>query len=172
MSRDYEARIRTERIQLRELVDEVLELSMLRNFSAEFDIELNIAPDFFLYADRTIVHSIFKNLMENAFKYRKPEKKGKLRIKASGEGPMVAIRFVDNGIGIPRENLRKVFQIYTRLSERADGLGYGLYSVKRDVETIGGEILISSAVGIGTIIEIRLLKFLDETAFRARHEAT
>ena len=67
---------------------------------------------------------------------------------------MADILFEDNGIGVPKELLEKVFNMFFRANDRSDGAGLGLYIVKETVNKLNGTINMSSEVGEGTVFEI------------------
>ena len=104
------------------------------------------------------ISEIFRNLVSNAIKYRqidggaKPEIKIEIRTNAQ----QAEIVFSDNGIGIAKENLTKIFEMFYRATEQSDGSGIGLYIVKNAVEKLGGSISVDSKVGFGTTFTIIL----------------
>ncbi len=76
----------------------------------------------------------------------------------------IVIRISDNGVGIPRKNLRKIFEpFFTTKRGREEvrrGHGLGLHVCKQIIETLGGEVTVDSTEGVGTSFIIRLpLKF-------------
>ena len=104
------------------------------------------------------------NLLTNAAKYSPPQ--GQIRIETADTDGLAVIRISDSGMGIPRELLPNVFELFVqgrRTLDRAEGgLGVGLTIVKRLVEMHGGEITASSAGdGQGASFEIRLPLALD-----------
>ncbi|HET9054522.1 MAG TPA: HAMP domain-containing sensor histidine kinase, partial [Cyclobacteriaceae bacterium] len=66
------------------------------------------------------------------------------------------IIFSDNGIGIEKNDLAKIFEMFYRATIQSDGSGIGLYIVKNAVEKLGGSISVSSKVGFGTTFTIKL----------------
>lgn len=112
------------------------------------------------------ISEIFRNLVSNAIKYRqidggaKPEIKIEIRTNAQ----QAEIVFSDNGIGIAKENLTKIFEMFYRATEQSDGSGIGLYIVKNAVEKLGGTISVDSKVGFGTTFTIILPNRLAESA--------
>jgi signal transduction histidine kinase len=98
------------------------------------------------------------NLLNNAAKYTEPG--GEIRLSAGPEGDEVVIRVRDNGIGIPQENLKHVFDVFTH--DRGDahaqgGLGIGLVLVKGVVTLHGGSVEAhSDGPGCGSEFVLRL----------------
>jgi K+-sensing histidine kinase KdpD len=66
------------------------------------------------------------------------------------------IRIEDNGIGIDREHLDKIFLMFYRATESRSGSGLGLYIVKETIETLQGQIKVQSRIGEGTVFTISL----------------
>jgi len=100
---------------------------------------------------------ILSNLISNAIKYRKPDHpESYLDITAYLAPECIRITLADNGIGIRPEYLDKVFNMFFRATEKAEGSGLGLYIVKQTVEKLKGTIHVRSTYGGGTDMEITL----------------
>jgi signal transduction histidine kinase len=95
---------------------------------------------------------ILDNLVSNALKYRDPEKAEawvRLGLRASPEA--YEFRVSDNGVGMPRDERRQVFELFYRAAPtREAGLGVGLAVVKLLVEQSGGTLTVDSGEGQGT----------------------
>jgi two-component system phosphate regulon sensor histidine kinase PhoR len=98
------------------------------------------------------------NLVDNAIKYT-PEK-GTIHVGASIEDEFVLVEVTDNGIGIPAEDLSRVFERFYRVdrsrSREMGGTGLGLSIVKHVVQGHGGSIDVTSAPGQGTRFRLKL----------------
>jgi light-regulated signal transduction histidine kinase (bacteriophytochrome) len=104
--------------------------------------------------DETQLLQLFQNLIGNALKFRKRDVRPEVRIsskKKDGQEWTFSVR--DNGIGIEKQYLDQVFQIFHRLHSTAEypGTGIGLAICKRIVERHGGRIWLESKPGEGTI---------------------
>jgi signal transduction histidine kinase len=66
------------------------------------------------------------------------------------------MEFTDNGIGIDKAYISKVFDMFFRATQNNDGAGLGLYIVREAVEKLKGEIVIESEIGIGTSFKIQV----------------
>ncbi len=100
---------------------------------------------------------ILRNLFSNAIKYRRVDLKETLiYIDVDITKEHVNIRFSDNGIGISKENLTRIFEMFYRATEQADGSGIGLYIVKNAVDKLGGTISVESEPDNGTTFIITL----------------
>lgn len=109
------------------------------------------------YGDRWRISEVFRNLVSNAIKYRqiggaKPE----IKIEIVTTAEEATVIFSDNGIGIEKNDLAKIFEMFYRATVQSDGSGIGLYIVKNAVEKLGGSISVSSKVGFGTTFTIKL----------------
>ncbi|MEY4930231.1 MAG: hypothetical protein RI909_955 [Bacteroidota bacterium] len=114
-----------------------------------------IGGDF--YSDPWRVEEVFRNLISNAIKYRKVGNPShEISISIMIEQNEAIITFKDNGIGITRQNLNRVFEMFYRASEQSGGSGLGLYIVKNAVEKLRGRVSVNSEPGLYTIFEIVL----------------
>lgn len=109
------------------------------------------------HSDPWRIAEIFRNLVSNAIKYRRldnPETFITIVI-ASDEG-QCSIVFQDNGIGIDKVSLEKIFEMFYRASDQSEGSGLGLYIVKNAVDKLGGKVSVESELGRGTTFKITL----------------
>jgi len=112
-------------------------------------IQVDIAPDLYLYADRTALHDIFINLLSNAFKFT--DDGGQVSIIASQKDQTILIEIRDTGMGIPEDKLQKIFdEFYQVEGGKHGGTGLGLAIAKRLVEEHGGNIWVESQLGKGS----------------------
>lgn len=109
------------------------------------------------HSDPWRVEEIFRNLISNAIKYRRIDNPShEITITISIEQNEAIITFKDNGIGISKPNLNRVFEMFYRASEQSGGSGLGLYIVKNAVEKLRGRVTVGSEPGLYTIFEIIL----------------
>jgi signal transduction histidine kinase len=92
-------------------------------------------------------------LFENSIKYRRSEPL-KIHVSAHLQGEDWVVSVADNGIGIPKHDLHRVFEIFRRSGNvsGARGVGLGLSIVKRIIERHGGIIWLESVLGTGTTV--------------------
>jgi PAS domain S-box-containing protein len=115
-----------------------------------------------IIADEDKVDQILTNLLSNAIKYS--PNGGEIRVKAWEEDADHIVFYVsDQGMGIPKEHLSRVFEKFHRVdntdTRKQYGTGLGLYLVKHLVEAIhGGQIWVESEVGVGSTFYVRLPK--------------
>jgi signal transduction histidine kinase len=104
-------------------------------------------------ADSVRVKQVLLNLLSNALKYTK---KGGVNISTSSSGSMVIVTVKDTGIGIPEEDLDKVFEAFFQVDKsnnREDyGTGLGLSISKQLIELHGGQMWLDSKPGKGTSV--------------------
>ena len=150
--------IEKERIDFNAMIADVL--SNFQNFPGyekiKIHTELKHSADFF--SDRNLLYSIFQNLTENAIKYLDSRKEDNfLRIKIEVSKSGVECWFEDNGLGIRKEFLNKIFDIFFKSSENANSTGLGLFIVKTSVEKLNGTIEVQSEPGKGSIFHVKLV---------------
>ncbi len=121
---------------------------------------LHAPPTLEAYADANMVNFIFRNLLSNAIKFSQHEKQIKIEIYPSQDNKKVEIKVIDQGIGIPSQDLHKVFNreehFSTTGTSREKGTGFGLLLCKNFVERQGGEISLESQEGTGTTVSFNL----------------
>jgi PAS domain S-box-containing protein len=122
----------------------------------EADIKLELEPLADCYADRQQVTQIFSNLVDNAVKYRHPDRQGRIRISGRAEQGLICYCVDDNGIGIPPEHQKRVFNLFDRVGQQGKGEGIGLAIVKRMAERNGGSVRVESEPGKGTCFSVCL----------------
>jgi two-component system, OmpR family, phosphate regulon sensor histidine kinase PhoR len=112
-------------------------------------------------ADEEAVRQIVDNLIDNAIKYT-PEG-GQVRVSCQVQGDAVAVEVADTGIGIPHDDLPRIFERFYRVakarSRELGGTGLGLSIVKHLVQSIGGQITVASRVGAGTQFTVKLPRY-------------
>ncbi|HEX5170312.1 MAG TPA: PAS domain S-box protein [Cyclobacteriaceae bacterium] len=106
--------------------------------------------------DALLINIIASNIISNAYKYYNPEAKSYLRINIEINSLSASLSFKDNGIGIQKEHMDKIFHMFYRATDRSQGSGLGMYIVKQAVEKVNGSIIIKSTYGEGTEIRIIL----------------
>ncbi len=121
------------------------------------------AENSFVNVDEMHITNVFFNLLDNAIKYSKEDKAPEITISTAENGKNIEINFTDNGIGISKENQKKVFNKFYRVQKgnvhNVKGFGLGLSYVKRIIEEHKGKITIKSELNTGTRFEITLPKF-------------
>lgn len=118
--------------------------------------QMNPVNEFF--ANRDKLEQVIINIISNAVKYT-PEG-GRIEVFCGKLYSDVYIKVTDNGIGIPKENLPRIFERFYRVdkarSRETGGTGLGLAIAKQIIEEAGGRISIASEVGKGTEVTITI----------------
>lgn len=103
-------------------------------------------------ADSLWLEQVVENLLDNAIRYIK--KKGEVKIKIQPRRKKIYFEIQDNGVGIPKEEQKFIFQKFFRsanvLKHQTEGLGLGLHITKRILELLGGKIWFSSQENKGS----------------------
>jgi two-component system, OmpR family, phosphate regulon sensor histidine kinase PhoR len=104
------------------------------------------------------LEQVFVNLLDNAVKFNRPN--GEVQIEMRSKNGKVSILIGDTGIGIPSEDLPRVFERFYRVdkarSRAMGGTGLGLSIVKHAIEQMGGTIKVDSRLGEGSEFTIEL----------------
>jgi signal transduction histidine kinase len=111
-----------------------------------------------LLVDREALSQALNNLLDNAFKFSSSDREVEVHLKKDGEN--VVIEVADKGIGIPQDELEKIFdkfyQAKNAVKQSAKGTGLGLTLVKHTAEAHGGKALVKSKVGEGSTFSLIL----------------
>ena len=170
------------------LIDKVLQFSLLDGESGKFPVDfldvnellLPVAEIYTFHAQQrggdlildldaintwvrgNSIHlsNVFFNLLDNAVKYSKPGEPLQLAIRTKDEDGMICITIEDNGIGMEKKELKRVFDRFYRVSSgnkyEVRGFGLGLAYVTSVIRQCGGTINAESTLGVGTKMIIHL----------------
>lgn len=133
---------RHELIEFNEIVDDVILLQRKRGLPPRLSIQREVEQGIVFYSDQGLVRIVLENLIDNAIKFFNDSERITpfVEIKVKKEASTLIISVLDNGIGIHQAKPDKIFQMFSRASERSDTGGIGLYLTKTAVEKIGGRI--------------------------------
>jgi two-component system CheB/CheR fusion protein len=101
------------------------------------------------------LRSIMFNLISNAIKFKGSDAP-EITILTWKEADKIILSVRDNGLGIPKAGLDKIFDMYGRLKQDIEGQGIGLYLAKKIVNAAGGEIVVESEPGVGSDFMIHI----------------
>ena len=124
------------------------------------------AVDSAIYVDEVHFTNVIFNLMDNAIKYRKPDGPLNIVLSTWNDNERLYLSVKDNGIGIKKDNQKKIFEKFYRVHtgnvHDVKGFGLGLAYVKKIVDLHGGEIKVESEYGKGTSFIISLPKIVSK----------
>lgn len=161
------ATLKMKEVDANELISGVINIFRLKveKYNGTLDAELN-AEDPIVYVDEMHFTNVIFNLLDNAVKYKKPEGDLKLKVRTWNESGKLHISIEDNGIGIKKENLKKIFdkfyRVHTGNLHDVKGFGLGLAYVKKIITDHKGTIRAESELNVGTRFIIVLPLFKDE----------
>jgi signal transduction histidine kinase len=145
-------------IDLNELLSEAIEQIKNRYALSETAIEFDKSNPINLSGDRNELLVVFRNLLDNSVKYSEKEVKIFVTVQDLNE-KQVEIRVKDSGVGIPENELKRIFGRFYRLTGKAKGTGLGLFIVQSVVKKHGGKVFAESdGAGKGTTLVVRLPK--------------
>ncbi|MDF2672678.1 MAG: cell wall metabolism sensor histidine kinase WalK [Clostridiales bacterium] len=148
-----ESLINFEKINVNKAAEEIFYIMEPAANSKEISIKLELeSKEIFIYGDRDKFKQMMINLVDNGIKYT--NKGGKVKIKTLKLDKRVKIIITDNGIGIPKKNISRLFERFYRVdkgrSREMGGTGLGLAIVKHIVQLFDGKISVESSIGNGT----------------------
>lgn len=147
-------------VRLSDVVHDALAAFDAGTLQARSTVEVTVTPDLLVTGDRATLAQALVNLLTNAWKYTPADdKRIRLAVHALGRRH-VEIAVADNGIGIPREERRHIFEKFERgklaIERRTGGVGLGLATVRAIVRAHKGRIEVRSHPGSGSEFRIRL----------------
>jgi signal transduction histidine kinase len=117
-----------------------------------------------LSGDPLLLERILRNLIANAIRYTE---RGSVRVRCAAAADGMHIEVHDSGIGISEQHLPRIFEEYYQIGnsqrDRTNGLGLGLAIVQRLARLLGGDVSVSSTVGMGSCFSLLIpLKTRDD----------
>ena len=147
-----------EKVIVSDLIDSIYYLNKGNLNYKKIQFNANVGQELYIYVDLNTIKTVFRNILSNAIKFT-PED-GEITINAYNEDGLVVIIVKDSGIGIPEENIPKLFDkantISTYGTNKETGSGLGLILCHDFVTRNGGEISVESKVNEGTSFILKL----------------
>jgi signal transduction histidine kinase/integral membrane sensor domain MASE1 len=156
-SRNSRMDVSNGRVDIKELFEEVFEHFSYLDGTDSMVRTCVVTGEVPFFSDRRRLNVIFNNLISNSIRYRNPySEQPYVRMEVEITQDQALIRLSDNGIGIRKEFIDKVFDMFFRANNHTVGSGLGLYIVKEVVDKLRGEIHVSSVVNQGTTFTIHI----------------
>ena len=151
-------RVLLEAVQAKEIIDELVPLVEPQAVLKQISMSAQSPEGLVVAVDRQRMRQVMINLVGNAIKFTDPG--GAVRIVARPEGNRVRFDVHDNGVGIPADRLKEIFEPFVQvddaLTRTASGAGLGL-AISRDLaRAMGGELTVQSESGKGSVFSVSL----------------
>ena len=145
-----------EPVDLATLLGEVVELYQYVAEEKRITVALQVSDTCQVSIDRTRMRQVFANLLDNALKYTSAG--GRVEIRTRCEPDRAFVELTDTGMGIPPEEIPRIWERLFRgdRSRSQRGLGLGLSLVKAIVEAHGGSVSVGSTLGVGSTFTVTL----------------
>lgn len=140
----------------KDVLEDVLNILKETSEKKDIDIDIEIKYDGMLLGNKDKYYQLCLNLIDNAIKYT--NEYGKVVVKCYEEGKEIKLIVKDTGIGIPSEDLPRIFERFYRVdkSRGSKGTGLGLAIVKHIVIMFKGDIKVTSTLNEGTMFSITI----------------
>jgi signal transduction histidine kinase len=159
LSREGRRELAPEYVNLQMLFDNLVASLRHQIVETETTVEIGALPA--IRSDRLALEQIFGNLFDNALKYLKPGRPGKISVKADSNARQVTVSISDNGRGIAENDLQRVFELFRRAGvQDKRGEGIGLAHTRALVRRLGGDIDLRSQFGVGSEFRVTLPRTL------------
>ncbi len=141
-------------LDLKDIIEEVIEAQHVHIIKKGHTLSVSYDENdsYFITGDAFRVRQILHNILSNAIKYT--EEEGKISVSMEKQQGKIEIRIKDTGMGIPEEDIERIFERFYRVdkarSRKLGGTGLGLSIAKELMLLHGGDIHIESEVGEGT----------------------
>ena len=124
----------------------------------EMEISTDIPEDITISADSELLSIVWNNLLSNAFKFT--DMGGKVSVSLSEDSEYATVTVSDTGCGMTAETGKHIFEKFYQgdTSHATKGNGLGLALVKRIIDITGGEVSVTSAVGVGSTFKVKIPK--------------
>lgn len=152
--------LQKEKIDFHRIVDDcIASFSSLPAFNkVTFKKDIDESVNF--YSEWTLLNAIVQNLIENAIKYAS-ESSPYVKIRVRGTPDYILLEVEDNGQGISSQHQQKIFEMFFRASQSANGSGLGLYILKRSVDRLSGTVTLKSEVNVGSTFTVTLPRIVE-----------
>jgi signal transduction histidine kinase len=156
-SRTSRQDLKLETVDVKGIIDDAFEKIEFMNGNERIRKEIVVEQTVPFINDAYRLSVVLNNLASNAVKYQDYSKRESfIRIHVKVDSQQLFLVITDNGIGIEKKSLPEIFKMFSRATNKAEGVGLGLYIVKEAVELMKGEITVSSILTEGTSFRITI----------------
>lgn len=140
----------------REVIENIIDIVRKQADKKQIKIEFINEFDSEIIGSKDKFHQLALNLIENAIKYS--NENGNVKILITSNNGYFIFKVIDNGIGIPKNDIPRIFERFYRVdkSRSTKGTGLGLAIVKHIVKLFNGDITVDSEVGVGSTFTVRI----------------
>lgn len=147
-SRNAQFEIKKDIIFLEEEINDAVQQYQFMDGATQIDVSNAIVQHTDFITDRYRLRVVLNNIISNAFRYRNPQESSPwINIICTVSSDQAVIKVKDNGIGIEKEHLQHIFDMFYRASHTLPGSGLGLYIARESAMRMGGDIRVSSIPG-------------------------
>jgi signal transduction histidine kinase len=155
-SKNSRTEIQNERFNIREVVETInSDLKYYNEKPIDFQISINGSEE--IFSDKKRIITVVKNLISNAVKYSKTNTElSFVKFELIEKSDSYEMKVSDNGIGIPKDQHQRIFEMFYRVSTGRVGSGLGLFIVKEIMEKMGASISVESEQNLGSCFTVNL----------------
>jgi PAS domain S-box-containing protein len=143
-----------ERVNAKAIISKSVQILSGAALQKKIDLYSTLEKDIFIHADEGLMSQVFNNLISNAIKFTKANGRIKISASANIEKKQIEFSVSDDGVGIKKDDLAKLFKVDTKFTTSGTsgekGSGLGLSLVHDIIHKHGGEIWVDSEPGKGT----------------------
>ncbi|MBT30656.1 MAG: hypothetical protein CMO01_13435 [Thalassobius sp.] len=171
LSRNAQQEIHPESIDLQTFFTELIESQQFSEEAKDIKFLIEVDQTTSFYSDKTRLSIILNNLISNAIRYKRTYNvSSEIKLTAKVEEKQVQIEVYDNGQGILKEHISKIFNMFYRANQHKAGSGLGLYIVKEILDKLEGKISVESEAGVYTKFIITLKNMVDVNQNKKHHK--
>ena len=156
-SRNKHVRVKLESINFTNLIDQSLESFWYLDNTSKINIEVSVDEIIEFASDSKRISILLNNFISNAIKYHDVKKVSPsiwISVKTTKKEAIIEIK--DNGVGMAKDQLEKIFEMFYRVSSKVMGSGIGLYIVKEVIFKLNGKIEVKSKIGEGSTFTLKI----------------
>ncbi|MCW5912200.1 MAG: MASE1 domain-containing protein [Cyclobacteriaceae bacterium] len=154
-SRNARLDIKKEEVFFEPLIEETFNQLKFATPTSALEKIVSIKQTGAFHSDRWRLKVVLNNIISNAIRYRNG-RDPVIRVNVAIDRRKALIEVEDNGRGIAREHLNRVYEMFYRATDDGAGSGLGLYIVKETLDKLQGQIRIESELGKGTLVRLEI----------------